>query len=94
MMWVGDWLVIECIGMRCGFINGNLPLLSILADMQQQESLMLRSKEIPGIHESYPGNCACPYNHARNGSRCGGRSAYIPMEGMTWYVMRVMLPMK
>ncbi|EOL1683639.1 hypothetical protein ACEY0D_RS26780, partial [Escherichia coli] len=25
---------------------------------------------------SYPGNCACPYNHARNGSRCGGRSAY------------------
>ncbi|WP_432759813.1 hypothetical protein [Escherichia coli] len=26
--------------------------------------------------ESYPGNCACPYNHARNGSRCGGRSAY------------------
>lgn len=26
--------------------------------------------------DSYPGNCACPYNTARNGSRCGGRSAY------------------
>ena len=25
---------------------------------------------------SYPGSCPCPYNSARNGSRCGGRSAY------------------
>ncbi|UVJ42960.1 hypothetical protein NVV94_20585 [Pseudomonas sp. LS1212] len=25
---------------------------------------------------SYPGNCPCPYNAARNGSRCGKRSAY------------------
>lgn len=25
---------------------------------------------------SYPGNCPCPYNSARNGSRCGGRSAW------------------
>ncbi len=25
---------------------------------------------------SYPGNCPCPYNAARNGSMCGGRSAY------------------
>jgi hypothetical protein len=25
---------------------------------------------------SYPGNCPCPYNSARNGSSCGGRSAY------------------
>jgi hypothetical protein len=24
----------------------------------------------------YPGNCPCPYNTARNGSRCGKRSAY------------------
>ena len=24
----------------------------------------------------YPGNCPCPYNLARNGSRCGKRSAY------------------
>ncbi|MFZ1007837.1 MAG: hypothetical protein WAN65_13425 [Candidatus Sulfotelmatobacter sp.] len=31
------------------------------------------------IHESlasYPGNCPCPYNFARNGSSCGRRSAY------------------
>jgi hypothetical protein len=25
---------------------------------------------------SYPGACACPYNTARNGSSCGGRSAW------------------
>ena len=25
---------------------------------------------------AYSGNCPCPYNTARNGSRCGGRSAY------------------
>ena len=24
----------------------------------------------------YSGNCPCPYNLARNGSQCGGRSAY------------------
>ena len=31
--------------------------------------------------ESYPGNCACPYHHAGNGSRCGGRSAYSRAGG-------------
>ncbi len=25
---------------------------------------------------AYPGTCACPYNSARNGSSCGGRSAW------------------
>jgi len=25
---------------------------------------------------NYSGPCACPYSTARNGSRCGGRSAY------------------
>lgn len=25
---------------------------------------------------SYPGRCPCPYNSARNGSACGGRSAW------------------
>ena len=25
---------------------------------------------------NYSGNCPCPYNSARNGSRCGKRSAY------------------
>jgi hypothetical protein len=25
---------------------------------------------------AYPGRCPCPYHSARNGSACGGRSAY------------------
>ena len=31
--------------------------------------------------ESYPGNCPCPFNSARNGSRCGGRSAWSRADG-------------
>lgn len=30
---------------------------------------------------SYPGNCPCPYNVARNGSSCGARSAYSKPGG-------------
>ena len=30
---------------------------------------------------SYPGPCPCPYNVARNGSQCGGRSAYSKPGG-------------
>lgn len=30
---------------------------------------------------SYPGNCPCPYNSAKNGSRCGKRSAYSRPNG-------------
>ncbi|WP_297843064.1 hypothetical protein [Pseudomonas sp.] len=30
---------------------------------------------------SYPGNCPCPYNSAKNGSRCGKRSAYNRPNG-------------
>lgn len=31
--------------------------------------------------ESYPGNCPCPENRARNGSRCGKRSAWSKAGG-------------
>lgn len=30
---------------------------------------------------SYGGACPCPYSHARNGSRCGSRSAYSKPGG-------------
>ncbi len=30
---------------------------------------------------AYPGPCACPYNHARNGSSCGRRSAWSRAGG-------------
>ncbi len=31
--------------------------------------------------DSYPGNCPSPYNHARNGSHCGKRSAWSRAGG-------------
>lgn len=31
--------------------------------------------------DSYSGNCACPYQSAANGSRCGKRSAYSRQGG-------------
>jgi len=30
---------------------------------------------------SYPGSCPCPYSRARNGSRCGARSAWSKPGG-------------
>ena len=36
----------------------------------------IKQKIIQQSIENYPGNCPCPYNTARNGSRCGKRSAY------------------
>lgn len=36
----------------------------------------VRQRLIEESIRSYPGNCPCPYNLARNGSRCGARSAY------------------
>ena len=41
-----------------------------LSDAQIAEKLIAESIL------NYPGNCPCPYNLARNGSRCGKRSAY------------------
>ena len=36
----------------------------------------IKKRMIQESIESYPGPCACPYNTARNGSACGGRSAW------------------
>ena len=32
---------------------------------------------------SYSGRCPCPYNIAKNGSQCGGRSAYSRPGGVS-----------
>lgn len=32
---------------------------------------------------AYPGTCACPFNSARNGSACGGRSAWSKAGGFS-----------
>ena len=36
----------------------------------------VRKRMIEESIAEYPGPCACPYQAARNGSRCGRRSAY------------------
>lgn len=41
-----------------------------LTDAQVRERIVQQSIA------SYSGSCPCPYSVARNGSRCGGRSAY------------------
>ena len=46
------------------------------AKQSSQSAEAIKQKIIQQSIESYPGNCPCPYNTARNGSRCGKRSAY------------------
>lgn len=41
----------------------------------------IRRRIVADSIASYPGNCPCPYNLARNGSRCGARSAYSRAGG-------------
>jgi hypothetical protein len=50
------------------FAQGSSP--STLTDAQVRERIIKESIA------NYSGSCPCPYNTARNGSRCGGRSAY------------------
>ncbi|OAL84999.1 hypothetical protein [Acinetobacter sp. SFD] len=46
------------------------------AKQSSQSVEAIKQKIIKESIESYQGNCPCPYNTARNGSRCGKRSAY------------------
>lgn len=41
----------------------------------------VRQRIIDDSVASYPGTCACPFNTARNGSLCGGRSAWSKAGG-------------
>lgn len=49
---------------------------SPLAAQSRLSDAEVRQRIIQQSIANYPGNCPCPYNTARNGSRCGGRSAY------------------
>ncbi|HBT4714411.1 hypothetical protein KZX49_19910 [Klebsiella quasipneumoniae] len=41
----------------------------------------VRQRIIDDSVASYPGTCACPFNTARSGSSCGGRSAWSKAGG-------------
>lgn len=42
---------------------------------------VIKQKMIEESIAFYPGNCPCPYNSTRNGSRCGKRSAWSKSGG-------------
>jgi hypothetical protein len=54
-------------------------LLQAKGEKDKQKRLsdaQVRSILIEESIAAYPGNCPCPYSTARNGTRCGRRSAY------------------
>jgi len=58
-----------------------LPALGLLMfaaspTLARDSDAQIKQKIIRESIASYPGSCPCPYNTARNGSNCGGRSAY------------------
>jgi hypothetical protein len=57
------------------FLASAIPALAWepLTDAQVREAII---KESVGAYLATGHPCACPYNVARNGSSCGGRSAY------------------
>lgn len=56
--------------LSCATLSGSIDAKARLTDPQ------VKQRVIDESIDSYPGNCPCPYNSARNGSRCGRRSAY------------------
>lgn len=60
------------------FIILGLSFLALHAEAKQtqQSTEAIKQKIIQQSIQNYSGNCPCPYNQARNGSRCGKRSAY------------------
>ena len=65
------------------FLGGPLLLASVLAfaptvtaKAKARTDAQIKTILIAESIAGYSGNCPCPYSTARNGSRCGGRSAY------------------
>lgn len=54
---------------------------ALAEDLSHVSDARVRQLIIEEAIARYPGNCPCPYNVARNGSRCGGRSAYSRAGG-------------
>ena len=51
-------------------------LVSMVGLVQAATNNEIKQELIRQSISSYSGSCPCPYNVTRNGSRCGGRSAY------------------
>ena len=55
--------------------------LGVNAKQITQSDEAIKQKIIQQSIQAYSENCPCPYNAARNGSRCGKRSAYNRVGG-------------
>jgi hypothetical protein len=51
-------------------------LFPAIANAERLNDAEIKRQMIEQSIASYSGNCPCPYNRARDGSRCGRRSAY------------------
>jgi len=51
------------------------------ADRKRPSDAQVKKLLIEESVAAYDGNCPCPYSRARNGSRCGKRSAYTREGG-------------
>lgn len=58
------------------FILGLALVSQVDAKQSTASSDNVKQRIIQQSIDNYPGNCPCPYNTARNGSRCDKRSAY------------------
>lgn len=56
-------------------------LSNIAAAKSTMSDAQVKQAIIDDSISAYPGVCACPYNSARNGSSCGGRSAWSKAGG-------------
>lgn len=63
------------------FSSFMFPALAIAFQQPQLTDQQIRQQIIQQSIASYPGSCPCPYSTARNGSNCGGRSAYSKAGG-------------
>lgn len=57
------------------------PGAQVFADGHTRTDDQVREALIEKSIASYPGSCPCPYNAAKNGSRCGKRSAWSRAGG-------------
>lgn len=56
---------------------------NVSVQAKNESDSAIKQKMIAASIASYSGNCPCPYNTAKNGSRCGKRSAYSRIGGAT-----------
>lgn len=70
---------IKAIAIASALVVGGVPFSVDAKPKLSDEAI--KKRIIAESIASYPGNCPCPYNTARNGSQCGRRSAYSRAGG-------------